>query len=120
MAGMFTAREGWAVTDVDGRIETVSSGAPLLFGVERLARGDNLLEYFPLLRKALQFDIALALGGWPAERAVIMHSAVGPVTLRYRVSRRYQELSSSAGLYWSLCTCRGDGDMGDDASPRPV
>jgi hypothetical protein len=106
MIDTLAAQEAWAFTDVDGRIEIFSTGAQHLFRVERLARGDDLLDYFPLPRKALLFDIELALKGWPAERSAIMQTIGEPFTIRYRVSRRLQKSSAGGGLYWHLRTCR--------------
>lgn len=104
MIGRIATQEAWAFTDRDGRIETVSTGARHLFGVPRLARGDDLLEYFPLPRKALLFDIELALTGWPTRRSVVIPSDGAPITMHYRVSRRLQKSSFGGGLYWHVCT----------------
>lgn len=105
MIGQTTAleREAWAFTDFAGRIEAVSTGARRLFGVENLRRGDDLLYYLPLPRRALLFDIEVAMTGWPAQRSVtIRHTEEQTVTLQYRVSRRLERPNAGGGLYWHL------------------
>lgn len=93
----------WAFTDRDGRIETISTTARHLFGHANPGRGDDLLKFFPLPRKALLFDIEVALTGWPTQRTVVVSNVEGrPITMQYRVSRRLQESSSRGSLYWHL------------------
>jgi hypothetical protein len=93
--------EAWAFTDLDGRIESASRDVGKLLGVRGLRRGDDFLKLFPLPRKALLFDIAAALQGWPPARTVSIETAgLRERKVRYRVSRRLEE--SGAGLFWVL------------------
>lgn len=91
--------EAWAFTDLDGRIESASRGMSSLLCVGRLRRGDDLLNLFPLPRKALQHDIDAALRGWPASRTMSI-DAPGLLDrkIRYRVSRRLE--AGGEGLFW--------------------
>lgn len=93
--------EAWAVTDLEGRIESSSHTMSRLLGVGRLRRGDDLLNLFPLPRKALQHDIDAALGGWPVSREVSIGApGLRERKIRYRVSRRFQQ--AGEGLFWLL------------------
>lgn len=96
------AGASWAFTDVEGRIEAMSRSAQMLFGI-RHVRGDDFLARLPLSRKTLRFDIAMALGGWPAQRTVTLERLHGVVNLRYRVSRQF-EARGGERLYWHLHT----------------
>ena len=93
--------EAWAFTDLDGRIESASRGMCSLLSVGRLRRGDDLLNLFPLPRKALQHDIDAARRGWPASRTMSI-DAPGMLDrrIRYRVSRRLE--ADGEGLFWLL------------------
>lgn len=94
-------REAWAFTDLDGRIESASRAMSHLLGVGRLRRGDDLLNLFPLPRKALEHDIDAALGGWPVSRDVSIDApGLRERKIRYRVSRRLQQ--AGEGLFWLL------------------
>jgi hypothetical protein len=91
----------WAFTDLDGRIESASRAMPRLLGVGRLRRGDDLLNLFPLPRKALQHDIDAAARGWPVSRDVSIDApGLRERKIRYRVSRRLQQ--AGEGLFWLL------------------
>jgi hypothetical protein len=93
--------EAWAFTDLDGRIESASGAMSSLLGVGRLRRGDNLLNLFPLPRKALHHDIDAALRGWPVSRDMSIDvPGLRYRKVRYRVSRRLQEAGD--GLFWLL------------------
>ena len=93
--------EAWAFTDLDGRIESASRGLSGLLSVGRLRRGDDLLDLFPLPRKALQHDVDAALRGWPVSRTVSIDvPGLRERTVRYRVSRRLQQ--NGEGLFWIL------------------
>ena len=95
------APEAWAFTDLDGRIESASHPMSRLLGVGRLRRGDDLLNLFPLPRKALQHDIDAALRGWPVTRDVSIDApGLRERKIRYRVSRRLQQ--AGEGLFWRL------------------
>lgn len=95
------APEAWAFTDLDGRIESASRDIGKLLGVGGLRRGDDLLKLLPLPRKALLYDIASAMQGWPPARTVsIEMSGLRERRVRYRVSRRLQE--NGTGLFWVL------------------
>ena len=92
--------EAWAFTDLDGRIESASRDMSSLLGVGRLRRGDDLLNLFPLPRKALRHDIDAALRGWPVSRDVSIDApGLRERKIRYRISRRLQE---AEGLFWLL------------------
>jgi len=91
--------EAWAFTDLDGRIESTSRGMGSLLRVGRLRRGDDLLEMFPLPRKALQHDIDAALRGWPISRTMSIDApGLRERKVRYRVTRRLQ--TDGEGLFW--------------------
>ncbi len=93
--------EAWAFTDLDGRIESASRGAGNLLGVGGLRRGDDLLNLWPLPRKALWHDIDAALRGWPSSRTVTIEApGLRERKVRYRVSRRLQD--SGEGLFWLI------------------
>ena len=93
--------EAWACTDLHGRIESSSRTMSRLLGVGRLRRGDDLLNLFPLPRKALQHDIDAALRGWPVSRDLSIDApGLRERKIRYRVSRRL--LESGDGLFWLL------------------
>jgi hypothetical protein len=93
--------EAWAFTDLDGRIESTSRGMSSLLGVGRLRRGDDLLNLFPLPRKALQHDIDAAARGWPVSRDVSIDApGLRERKIRYRVTRRLQQ--GGDGLFWLL------------------
>lgn len=93
--------EAWAFTDLDGRIESASRAMSSLLGVGRLRRGDDLLNLFPLPRKALRHDIDAALRGWPISRDVSIDApGLRERKIRYRVSRRLQQ--AGEGLFWLL------------------
>jgi PAS domain-containing protein len=95
------APEAWAFTDLDGRIESASRAMNRLLGVGRLRRGDDLLNLFPLPRKALRHDIDAALQGWPVSREVSIDApGLRERKIRYRVSRRFQQAGD--GLCWLL------------------
>ena len=95
------AAEAWAFTDRDGRIESWSPGMSSVLGVGRLRRGDDLLNLFPLPRKALRHDIDAALRGWPICRTMSIDApGLRERRVRYRVSRRLEE--SGDGLFWLL------------------
>ena len=92
--------EAWAVTDLDGRIESASRGVGNLLGVGGLRRGDDLLNLLPLPRKALWHDIDAALRGWPSSRTVTIEAGLRERKVRYRVSRRLEQ--EREGLFWLL------------------
>ena len=93
--------DAWAFTDLDGRIESASLAISTLLGVGRLRRGDDLLDLFPLPRKALQHDIDAALRGWPVCRAVSIDApGFRERKIRYRVSRRLEP--AGEGLCWLI------------------
>ena len=93
--------EAWAFTDLDGRIESASLTISNLLGVGRLRRGDDLLNLFPLPRKALRHDIDAALRGWPVSRDVSIDApGLRERKIRYRVSRRFQQ--AGEGLCWLI------------------
>ena len=93
--------EAWAFTDLDGRIESTSRGMSSLLRVGRLRRGDDLLEMFPLPRRAVQHDIDAALRGWPVTRDMSIGApGLRERKIRYRVSRRLQQAGD--GLFWLL------------------
>ena len=95
------AAEAWAFTDRDGRIESWSPGMSSVLGVGRLRRGDDLLNLFPLPRKALRHDIDAALRGWPICRTMLIDApGLRERQVRYRVSRRLEE--GGDGLFWLL------------------
>jgi hypothetical protein len=95
------AAEAWAFTDRDGRIESWSRGISSVLGVGRLRRGDDLLNLFPLPRKALRHDIDAALRGWPICRTMSIDApGLRERRVRYRVSRRLEE--NGDGLFWLL------------------
>jgi len=104
---MSTTPYAWIFTDALGRIETVSRGARELLGHIGLERGDDLLMLLPLPRKALAWDIQMALTGWPSEREVTLKwLGVRPVIVRYRVSRRLE--ARDVALYWHMELCASD------------
>ena len=91
----------WAFTDLDGRIESASLDISKLLGVGRLRRGDDLLNLFPLPRKALEHDIDAAIGGWPVSRHVLIDApGLRERKIRYRVSRRLEQ--AGEGLFWLI------------------
>lgn len=93
--------DAWAFTDLDGRIESASPAMSNLLGVGRLRRGDDLLNLFPLPRKALQHDIDAARGGWPVSRDVSIDApGLRERKIRYRVSRRLEP--AGEGLFWLI------------------
>jgi hypothetical protein len=54
-----------------------------------------------LLRKALEFDMEVALTGWPTERRVVLEPlAMRPQALRYRVGRSLA--AEGIELFWIL------------------
>lgn len=66
-----------------------------------LGRGDDLLSRFPTLRKALAFDMEVALTGWPTERRIVLEPlSVRPQALRYRVGRSLAV--DGVELFWIL------------------
>jgi len=89
----------WMLTDPNGRIRAISPGVHGLLGAPRLERGDDLPSCFPARRRALLFDMEVALTGWPTERTIVLEAmSRRPCTVRYRVSRW---LSTDAiGLFW--------------------
>lgn len=97
-----TSPYAWLLTDVDGRIDTVSSGARALLGVDDLGPGDDLLTLFlPRQRKHLLFDIDVALTGWPTQRIVTFRLlGLRSRAVRYRVSRRLK--ARGVGLLWQF------------------
>lgn len=98
-----THGEAWAFTDLGGLIESVSPTARTVLGQAGLGRGHDLLEYFPVPRKALLSDIQSAIQGWPARRTVTLDRIHGrPLILHYIVSRRLQNPGDGEGLYWHL------------------
>ena len=93
--------EAWAFTDLQGRIESASRAMSHLLGVGRLRRGDDLLNLFPLPRKALQHDIDAALRGWPVSRDMSIGApGLRERKIRYRVSRQLH--AAGDGLCWLL------------------
>jgi hypothetical protein len=93
--------EAWVFTDLDGRIESASRGMSSLLRVGRLRRGDDLLNLFPLPRKALEHDLDAALRGWPVSRTVSIDApGLRERKIRYRVSRRLQQ--TGEGLFWLI------------------
>ncbi len=91
----------WIRTDARGNIRAISTTAHELLGVPRLGRGDDLLTRFPRLRKALEFDMEVALTGWPTERTVVLEPlAMRPQALRYRVGRSLG--TAGIELFWIL------------------
>jgi hypothetical protein len=78
----------WILTDARARIQAISSAAHDVLGAPRLGRGDDLLSCFPSLRKALLFDMEVALTGWPTERTILLVAiSRRPRAVRYRVCR---------------------------------
>lgn len=99
--------DSWAITDLDGRIEAVSSPARTILRVAHLDRGDNLLHFFPFHLKAVVFDIEVALTGWPTERTLVLRRGyAAPMTVRYHVSRRL--IPDNLGLFWLLEVALGE------------
>jgi hypothetical protein len=93
--------EAWAFTDLDGRIESASRAMSSVLGVGRLRRGDDLLQLFPLPRKALQHDIDAARRGWPVSRDLSIGALGLPERkVRYRVNRRLE--MAGEGLFWMV------------------
>ena len=91
----------WIVTDDAGRIETLSSAAAVLLGLDTGASERNLLLFFPSHRRALSLDMEIALAGWPSVRTVVVTPVASrPLTVRYLVSRRV--LREGVELQWTL------------------
>jgi hypothetical protein len=93
----------WIRTDARGSIRAISSAAHDVLGTPRLGRGDDLLSRFPSLRKALAFDMEVALTGWPTERTIVLEPlSMRPQALRYRVGRSLA--ADEIELFWILTT----------------
>jgi hypothetical protein len=89
------------VTDVDGGIETLSSAAAALLGLDATGSDRNLLLFLPRHRRALSVDMEVALTGWPSVRRVVVTPITSrPRTVRYLVSRRV--LGHPVELHWTL------------------
>jgi hypothetical protein len=89
----------WILTDAGGRMRAMSSGFDALLGAPRLRRGDDLASRFPSRRRALLFDMEVALTGWPAERTIVLETiSRRPAAVRYRVCRWW--LTDEIGLFW--------------------
>ncbi len=93
------ATDVWILTDIYGRVQAISSEARAALGAPPIGRGDDLVKRFHSRRKALMFDMEVALTGWPTERT-IMVGAISrrPLTVRYRVSRWWS--TEEIGLFW--------------------
>jgi hypothetical protein len=90
----------WVTTDAGGRIRSLSPDAATLLGLGRPADA-NLLSFFPQHRRELQFDVDVALVGWPSERVVVLATASKrPATVRYLVSRRIAH--AEVELHWQF------------------
>ena len=104
MTDVRTASTGsllWIVTDADGRIETLSSAAAALLGLDTSGSDRNLLRFFPRHRRALAVDMEVALTGWPTVRTVVMAPLTSrPRTIRYLVSRRLRR--NAVELHWTI------------------
>jgi hypothetical protein len=97
----------WIHTDARARIQAISSAAHDLLGGPRLGRGDDLLSRFPSFRKALLFDMEVALTGWPTERTIVLLAmSRRPRTVRYRVCRKWS--NDEIGLFWMLTVAARD------------
>ena len=95
------ATDAWILTDARGRIQAISSAAHEVLGTPRLSRGDHLPSRFASLKKALLFDMEVALTGWPTERTLVLEEiSRRPVAVRYRVSRKCS--TEDVGLFWRL------------------
>lgn len=93
--------DAWIITDPQGRIQAISSGAHEVLGLPRLGRGDHLPTRFAAVSKALLADMEVALTGWPTERTVILiEISRRPVAFSYRVSRKLP--SDDNSLFWLL------------------
>ena len=95
---------GWALTDIDGRVEQVSRDIQRFCGGRRIVRGDDVLRLFPDQEKAVRFDMTVALTGWPAARMIVIDAmSAKPVAVRYWISRRLPRSSGEgAGLFWQM------------------
>lgn len=97
--------EAWATTDLFGRIQTMSPIARDILRTAKLEYGDNLLQFFPAHRKAVLFDMEVALTGWPSGRTLVLRPmSAYPLSVSYQVSRRID--SESVGLFWRLDVTR--------------
>jgi hypothetical protein len=95
------ATDAWVITDAQGRIQSISAAAHDVLGSPHLGKGDDLPGRFPSLKKALRFDMEVALTGWPTERTIVLvELSQRPVALRYRVSRKWS--ADEVGLFWRL------------------
>lgn len=95
-----TGTKAWAVTDVDGEIQSASREARALLGLPA-AGPRNMLLVFPQWSRALAFDMQVALTGWPTGRTLVRARLGAPATaIRYRVSRRIGV--SRVELFWHL------------------
>jgi hypothetical protein len=94
---------GWALTDIDGRVECVSRDLQRFCGGRRIARGHDFFRLFPDHEKAVRFDVTVALTGWPAGRMIVIDAmSAQPVAVRYLISRRLFASIEGAGLYWQV------------------
>lgn len=93
--------DAWIITDPQGRIQAISSGAHAVLGLPRLGRGDHLPTRFATVSKALLSDMEVALTGWPTERTIVLvEISRRPVAVSYRVSRKLSCEDNS--LFWLL------------------
>ena len=93
--------DAWAVTDLFGRIETMSPMTRDILRTAHLGYGDNLVHFFSSYRKAVLFDMEVALTGWPTKRTVELNRmSANPLSVCYQVSRRIDP--EGVGLFWRL------------------
>jgi hypothetical protein len=94
---------GWALTDLDGRVESVSRAVQKLWAGRRIARGYDFFRLFPDHEKVVRFDVTVALTGWPAARQIVVDMMTArPIAVRYLVSRRIVDGAGGAGLHWHM------------------
>ena len=94
---------GWALTDVEGRVESVSRDVQRLCGGTRVARGHDLFRLFTGYEKAVRFDMTVALTGWPAARQIVIEAmSAKRIAVRYLISRRIFQGLGGAGLHWHI------------------
>ena len=94
---------GWALTDIDGRVEFVSRDVQRFCGGRRIARGYDVFRLFPDHEKAVRFDVTVALTGWPAARSIVIDTmSAKPVAVRYVISRRLPAGREDVGLFWQI------------------
>jgi hypothetical protein len=80
---------------------------PRPVGDPRLGRGDDLPDRFPSRRKAVLFDMEVALTGQQAERTMMLAKiSRRPLAVRYRVSRWW--LTDEVALFWMLSVAESD------------